>query len=361
MRGHFIVTRGPKQFREKNLPMGLLSRFSSDSEPTWGKVLAGLGSLAAGGAIYWLLSRHLGWHRPKRVRVASLYVYPIKGCKGHSLSKARLTKWGIEDDRTYMIVNDKMEFVSQRELTRMALIHPDLPTSKGIMMRVAPGEAADPLLVPLKVDGPEKKVRVWEDWVPAIDQGDEVAKWLSSYLRIDGLRLVRIAKTAQRTTDPKYGIGETAFSDGFPVLVTSQASIDAIRRRVKNAGGPVVGIDRFRPNIHVEGCGPFQEDEMRSLSLPGVQLPLVKPCSRCTVPGIDQQTGTRTTQTGGAVTKTLREHRSGRLMAQSAALHKGFFSESRRADDVYFGQNALVVLDHSGVEISVGDIAAVAW
>ena len=125
MRSHFIVTRGPKQFREKNLPMGLLSRFSSDSEPTWGKVLAGLGSLAAGGAIYWLLSRHLGWHRPKRVRVASLYVYPIKGCKGHSLSKARLTKWGIEDDRTYMIVNDKMEFVSQRELPRMALIHPD--------------------------------------------------------------------------------------------------------------------------------------------------------------------------------------------------------------------------------------------
>eukprot|EP00439_Symbiodinium_sp_Y106_P082210 s128_g21.t1 len=234
----------------------------------------------------------------------------------------------------------------------------ELPTSKGIMMRVVPGEAADPLLVPLQANGPEKKVRVWEDWVPAIDQGDEVAKWLSSYLRIDGLRLVRIAKTAQRVTDPKYGVGETAFSDGFPVLVTSQASIDAIRRRVKNAGGPVVGIERFRPNIHVEGCGPFQEDEMRSLSLPGVQLPLVKPCSRCTVPGIDPQTGTRTTKTGGAMTKTLREHRSGRLMAQSAALHKGFFSESRRADDVYFGQNALVFLDHSGVEISVDDIAA---
>ena len=127
-------------------------------------------------------------------------------------------------------------------------------------------------------------------------------------------------------------------------------------------GGPAVGIERFRPNIHVEGCGAFQEDEMRSLSLPGVQLPLVKPCSRCTVPGIDPQTGTRTKQTGGAVTKTLREHRSGQLMAKSAALHQAFFSESKRADDVYFGQNALVFLDKAvGTEIAEGDLAAVTW
>ena len=108
--------------------MGLLSRFvpGTADEPSWGKLLAlGFGGLAAGGTIYWALSRQFGWNRARRVRVASLYVYPIKGCRGHQLSKVRLTKWGLQDDRVYMVVNEKNEFVSQRELPRMALIHPD--------------------------------------------------------------------------------------------------------------------------------------------------------------------------------------------------------------------------------------------
>ena len=112
--------------------MALLSRFAPSSDVavpgqlSLSKLLLlGFGSLAAGGAVLWSLSRYFGWSRPRQVRIASLYVYPIKGCKGHRLPKARLTKWGLEDDRVYMIVNEKMEFVSQRELPKMALIHPD--------------------------------------------------------------------------------------------------------------------------------------------------------------------------------------------------------------------------------------------
>ena len=112
--------------------MALLPRLSQGGsdvavpQPSLGRLLMlGLGGLAASGAVYWALSRYFGWSRPKQVRIASLYVYPIKGCRGHALSKVRLTKWGLEDDRVYMIVNEKKEFVSQRELPRMALIHPD--------------------------------------------------------------------------------------------------------------------------------------------------------------------------------------------------------------------------------------------
>mmetsp|Transcript_9274 Transcript_9274/g.22254 ORF Transcript_9274/g.22254 Transcript_9274/m.22254 type:complete len:346 (-) Transcript_9274:48-1085(-) len=321
----------------------------------------GLGGLLAGWSLwkFWNV-----WSRPKHVRITALYIYPVKGCRGHLVSKAKVTTWGLEGDRIYMIVNAKNEFVTQRELPRMALVHPDLPSASGITLRVGPESAQeqDPLLVPVRLDGPEKKVRVWEDWVPAIDQGEEAAKWLSSFLRCENLRLVRIAQTAQRTTDPKYGIGETAFSDGFPVLVTSQASIASVRKTVLRAGGPEVGIDRFRPNIHVDGCSAFQEDEMRSIALRGLVLPLVKPCSRCTVPGVDPSTGTRTKETGGVLTKILREQRSGRLRAKRAQLHKSFFNEAKRADDVYFGQNALVeFVDGTETDIFVGDAAAVAW
>lgn len=310
----------------------------------------------------------LGWkitRRSQQVTVAALYVYPIKGCRGHSVAKAKVTKWGLENDRIYMIVDEKNEFVSQRLLPRMALIHPDLPTESGITLRAA-ADAAQPLTVPVELKSTPKNVKVWDDWVPAVDQGDAAAQWLCTVLQTPKLRLVRIAETAQRVTDPKYGAGETAFSDGFPVLVSSTASIRQISRKVLRDGGPQVGIDRFRPNIHVDGCRPFEEDEMRalvySLGARTLRLPLVKPCSRCTVPGVDQQTGERNRQTGGVLTETMRSLRTAEVLLPAAVLHKEFFSEPRRKQDVYFGQNALVELSGAQhFEITVGDIAAVEW
>ncbi len=135
--------------------------------------------------------------------------------------------------------------------------------------------------------------------------------------------------------------------------------------KVAQDGGPQIGIDRFRTNLHIDGCKAFEEDEMKALVLGTVptsrlRLPLVKPCSRCTVPGVDQQTGQRNKQTGGVLTDILRRIRTAAVLQPKAMLHKGFFSEPKRQQDVYFGQNALC--EFKGVEsfeITVGDVAVV--
>lgn len=260
----------------------------------------------------------------------------------------------------------------------MALVQPDLPTPAGITLRAiqALGQEDDVLPAILVVpvvdeDKPNtivKQVKVWTDVIPAVDQGDEAARWLSSWLQTDGLRLVRISKSAHRVTDPNFGIGETAFSDGFPILVSSVASIEEVARRVRGEGGPKISIDRFRPNIHIEGCGPFAEDEIRSLSFGSEQvtLRLVKPCSRCSMPGVDPSTGIRNTQTGGTLLRSLRSFRQGSILRAKAFLHASHFAEQDNAEETFFGQNALIefgpdALKTQAVTISVGEVGMVEW
>ncbi|CAE8591264.1 unnamed protein product [Polarella glacialis] len=319
-----------------------------------------------GGAIalsaLWICRR--AWQnlrRTKDIRIACLFVYPVKGCRGHALAQAELTPWGLKNDRLYMIVNSEREFFTQRQVPHMALIHPDLPTSVGITLRAVERLISkQPLFVPL-LSNDLVTVKVWDDSVEAWDQGDEVAAWLADVLGHAGVRLVRFCDTSLRVTDPRYGYGETAFSDGFPVLVTSTASVEELRRRcAKSQGCPDVGIERFRPNIHIKGCHPFEGDEMPAITFASgaVRLPLVKPCSRCSVPGVDPATGIRNAQQGGLVLRTLLSFRSGRWLWWTNRLHSSFFSKSSRADESFFGQNAHVQFVGSGVRsvmLAVGD------
>merc|ERR1711862_186062 len=114
---------------------------------------------------------------------------------------------------------------------------------------------------------------------------------------------------AQRATDPNFGVGETGFADGFPILLTTEASLRDVNARLI---GSQVDIVSFRPNVHVSGCMSFEEDEIPSVAFRGrggdaeVRLRLIKPCSRCTVPAVDPQLGKR--RAGGEPLRTLRRY-----------------------------------------------------
>lgn len=313
--------------------------------------------------------------RARRLRIEALYVYPIKGCRGHALPCVELTRWGLKDDRHYVVVNAKDVFVSQRELPRMALIHPDLPTAAGLRLRAVARDGADnskcalpaPLLVPRRTeaDGAPRLVRIWDDDVPGVDQGDVAARWLQSFLGKEGLRLMLVADSARRATSLEYGVGETAFADGFPILLTSQASIDDVNRRLR---GVAVSLDNFRPNVHVSGCGPFEEDEVPAVAFhrsggrldgaAAVRLRLVKPCSRCTVPNVRPRTGER--EASEEPLRTLRVYRSGERLRRTAGLHRAFFAHPKHKREAYFGQNVLLEFT-PGAMLAVGDEGEVEW
>ena len=240
-------------------------------------------------------------------RVERLFVYPIKSCAGVELGEAVLTETGLDLDRAWMVVDQRGEFVTQRELPRMALIRPQLKVHEVVLR--APGMLA----LHLQIDAVEEpaQVRIWGDLVSAYDMGPIAAQWFSDFLG-QPLRLVRFDPEHRRLSSPQWTDGVDApnqFSDGFPLLVLSQASLDLFNEKLSLSGHAPVGMERFRPNLVLSGLDAHDEDRVALLEISAavpVLLKPVKPCSRCPIPDIDPGTA----QIDPAVGRTLRSYRS---------------------------------------------------
>ena len=262
------------------------------------------------------------------LHISALYHYPVKSCRGIALDSARLTPYGLERDRHWMVVDVKGRFLTQRRFPQMALIEA-VPSGDELTLR-APG--MPPLAVAAAVENP-LGIRIWGFEGEARDAGDVAAHWLSKFLRFD-CRLAAGSPALKRSVDPDYDRfgSEVLFADGFPFLLISEASLASLNARLATS----VPMNRFRPNIVVSGCEPHAEDDWRILRVgEGLVFHVVKPCSRCTVPTVDQATGER----GAEPTVTL--------------------SGYRKADDskIYFGQN-LIHETKTGV-LRVGDVVTV--
>jgi uncharacterized protein len=224
-----------------------------------------------------------------------LLLYPIKSCAGIAVRSATVLESGLAalgvHDREWMLVTDDGQFLTQREHPRMALIRP-LPD--GDQLRVhAPG--MDELVLPLawKDAAAKRTVKIWDDTVDAVDCGDAAAEWCSAALGTP-CRLVRFARDAVRPTSTKWTNGvpaQTRFSDGYPLLLIGQASLDDLNARLVAAGRHALPMDRFRPNLVVDGIDACEEDFLATLTIGGVEIRPVKPCARCPIPSVDQATG----------------------------------------------------------------------
>jgi uncharacterized protein len=269
-------------------------------------------------------------------RIARLVVYPVKSCAGIELTQAELTPAGLDLDRAWMVVDAQGQFVTQREMPRLALVQPAL--KRGEVVLRAPGMLA----LHLALDGVEEpvRVRVWDDEVGAYDMGDIAAQWFTDFLSLNdqGLpsstgqpyRLVRFDPEHQRLSSKKWTHEVDApnqFSDGFPILLMSQASLDELNARLQANGHEAVSLARFRPNIVLERLNAQDEDRVSDIHIQTdegtVVLRVVKPCVRCPIPNIDPQTGLSSPVVGD----TLQSYRQ----------------NPRMKGAVTFGMNAVVV------------------
>jgi uncharacterized protein len=181
------------------------------------------------------------------LRISQLFIHPIKSCGSIAVDVAPLIETGFEYDREWMVVDQHGDLVTQRELPRMALIQPTLRASDLVLR--APGMLA----LHLQLDAVEGdcSVRVWDDTVDAFDMGDLAAQWFSDCLG-QPLRLARFNPDVQRLASAEWTgaiAARTAFSDAFPLLVLSSASLAELNRRLAAAGHDAVTMQRFRPNI----------------------------------------------------------------------------------------------------------------
>jgi uncharacterized protein YcbX len=223
-------------------------------------------------------------------------------------------RFGLLLDRAFMVVGaGDGRFLSQREEPRLALVAVDL--SVGALTLSAPGKGK------VRIDlespgGARRPVEVWRHRGDGIDQGDAAAGWLSELLGRP-LRLVRTPPEHARRVNPERAPEPawTSFSDGYPFLLLSEASLAALNRRLPAP----LPMERFRPNLVVRGGEPHAEDGWRRLRIGALELELVKPCERCAVTTVDPATGVRS---GPEPLLTLARYR-------------------RSAGAVLFGQNAV--------------------
>ncbi len=230
--------------------------------------------------------------------ITQLISYPIKSCAGISHDEIEINEIGLLGDRQWMLVDQHGVFLSQRKQPKMALIQPQLSAST--LELSAPG--MQPLSVDLTDSSHLINVTVWKDTFEASIVSVEANHWFSEYLGLS-VQLVHYAATSYRQIDQDFSKpGQTvAFADGFPVLVVHQASLDQLNSSLNQA----VKMNRFRPNIVVRTTEkPWSELNWSQLTIDSLQLNFAKPCSRCTITGVDQQTGT---QTGTEVLKTLKQ------------------------------------------------------
>jgi uncharacterized protein len=277
--------------------------------------------------------------------IARLRIYPVKSLGGIECKSAVLDVTGLQWDRHWMVVDAEGVFLSQRELARMALVQPELRESSLALQ--APGMTA--LEIPFLASGEARRVEVWDDTVAALDVGDAAALWLQKSLGTQGLRLVRFDPYVQRACSRKWTQGlaaHTQFADGYPVLVCTSAALDGLNAQLAARGEAAVGIERFRPNIVLEGAPAHDEDHWSDLDVLDAKhrvlagLRMVKPCARCPIPDIDPATAA----SHPAVGDTLAAYRQ----------------DARVNGAVTFGMNAIVT-QGAGAVLQVGQRAQASY
>jgi uncharacterized protein YcbX len=207
---------------------------------------------------------------------------------------------GLLHDREWMIVDEAGRFVTQREEARLVLLQVAIADGE---LRLANPQGPGPALA-LDHEGEVREVTVWRSRCNAFDAGNETAGFISDWLGRP-LRLVRFDARRERLSNHDWTGGRDVpnhFSDGYPLLVLSQASIDDLAARV----GKPLPVERFRPNLLLGGVAPYAEDAAASLAAGDARFTLTKACTRCVITTIDHTRGERD---GEEPLRTLRGYR----------------------------------------------------
>ena len=259
------------------------------------------------------------------LQVSQLYIYPVKSLGGIAKKTAAITPTGFKHDRRWMLVDENNIFLSQRTHPQMALLQ-TAETEKGILV-MHKKDQSQQIIIPFETDTINTiKVIVWDDICAATEVNKQLNAWFSDMLHCN-CKLVYMPDDSKRLVDKRYAANDevTSFSDAYPILMIGQSSLDHLNEKLIDS----LPINRFRPNIVFTGGHAHIEDEMASFTINAINFLGVKPCSRCVITTIDQQTA----DGGKEPLRTLAGYRM-------------------KNNKIYFGQN---VLHQQAGQIKTGD------
>lgn len=257
--------------------------------------------------------------------VSELVIYPVKSMGGVQIHSVEVLPKGLAMDRRWMLIDTQQRFITQRTLTQLCHFHVHWSVAQDFFEIEHKGERIQvPVAIP---KGSPQQAQVWDDAIEVIEVDAALSRWCSRQLGM-ACRLVAFPEPNPRPVDPDFalsGSDVTSLSDGYPILVIGQASLDDLNTRLPQP----VGMERFRPNIVVANGRPYEEDHYRDFSIGSVAMAGVKPCARCVMTTIDPATGHK----GKEPLQTLRTYR-------------------KLGGKILFGQNVIPV--QTGI-ITVGD------
>lgn len=247
------------------------------------------------------------------MQVSQLFYYPVKSLGVVDTQNLLVTEWGPHRDRRMMLVDENGKFVTQRQCNQMALFK---TKDDGDVLNFEYN--GQQLVLPwptLENKNETVTVSVWGDEVAGERVSKEADDWFSQQLG-RSVSLVYMAEATQRQVDLDYALAgdKTGFSDGFPFLMISEASLAFLQKELPYP----LDITRFRPNIVVSGCEAFAEDSWKRIAINGIEFDVAKPCSRCVIPTLNPQNGEKQPE----VMKALLAHR-------------------KQGNKVYMGQNLI--------------------
>ena len=267
--------------------------------------------------------------------VKELQYYPLKSGKALSLDEAVITGSGILHDRELMVVDaHTFSFITQRQNPRMALIAALIEDNVAYMHAKEIG-AVD---FGISKNGKVYETKVHKNLCRVVDQGDGPADLISSVLGKD-CKVVAMAGDFTRFIKEKYRRNPTDhiyFADGLPFHLVSESSLLDLNARLTCIGHHAIAMNRFRPNIVIDGVDgpipPYIEDHIARFRIGDIEFYRAKPCERCVIPTIDQDTALQPSP--GEPTATLSSYRT--ILMRN--------DEGEDKPKVIFGQ----MLTHSG-------------
>ena len=257
--------------------------------------------------------------------LSEINIYPVKSLAGISLESSKIERRGLEYDRRWMLIDEKNEFLTQREFPKMATLCTQI--LKDCLRISCDGKDA---LIPFEPRNASREtVKIWSARCKAEIYESAINKWFSDILQTNCKLAVMPAETKRRVSY-FYAVQKddhVSFADAYPFLIIGQSSLDDLNSKLEKP----LPMNRFRPNFVVEGAEAFAEDRWKKIKIGAEIFHVVKPCARCVMTTIEQTNGEKD---GKEPLRTLAKYRTKR-------------------GKVLFGQN--LIAEKAGAIVSVGD------
>lgn len=217
--------------------------------------------------------------------LSEINIYPVKSLGGISVKQSYAGEKGFSYDRRWMITDADNKFLTQRDFPEFSLIGTEfIADGIKLFIRTSP---ENHVVLPYETQGQLVNTQVWDDIVAAVHYSKEADEWISGFIK-SSCRFLYMPESSKRLIPEPFALHEesVSFADGFPYLVIGESSLNDLNNRLKDA----LPMNRFRPNLVFNGGSAYEEDEWKYFSIGEVEFKAVKPCARCMITTIDQET-----------------------------------------------------------------------